>query len=155
MRETDIDAVPVPEIREKVAALEKQMLAMPQVEMSPVHHYAEGLYGRELTIPAGVCIVGKVHKAEHLNVLLEGDITVFTEDGMKRLQAPAVMRSAAGMKRVGFTHARTTWLTVHAVSGAEEMSIEQLEEHLAVDTMDDYDAFLATATRELLQGGES
>jgi len=153
VKENEMQAVHVPDLREKVAALESQMLQLPQVVMTPVHHFADGLYARELLIPAGTVIVGKVHKAEHLNFLMQGDITVFTDDGMKRLQAPCIMRSAPGMKRVGFTHTDTIWCTVHAVEEKEGCDLEELENKLTVCTMDDYDAFLAEIPREALEGG--
>jgi quercetin dioxygenase-like cupin family protein len=94
------------------------------VEIEPVHYFADGLYGREITIPAGTVLTGKIHRGEHLNFLMKGDITVWTEDGMKRLQAPAVIVSKPGTKRVGFAHTDTVWVTVHA---SEETDLAALE----------------------------
>jgi len=154
MKESEIQAVPVPEIRGKVAALEKMMLQLPQQQMEAVHHYAPGLYGKELRIPAGTLIVGKVHLQGHLNFLMEGCITVFTEQGMKRLSAPFILSSEAGMKRVGVTHTDTTWVTVHAIEGAELLEPDEVEKVLTVDTMDDYDELLEYVSKELLEGGQ-
>ena len=44
----------------------------PTVEIEPVHRFAPGLYVRELTVPAGCVIVGKVHKHESVNILVKG-----------------------------------------------------------------------------------
>jgi hypothetical protein len=41
------------------------MLAMPQAETEVKHHFSDGVYARELRIPAGVCLVGALHKTNH------------------------------------------------------------------------------------------
>jgi len=154
--EKDIQAVPVEDLREKVAALEEQMLQLPQTAMLMRHHFADGLYAKELHIPAETVIVGKVHKAEHLNFLMEGEIIVFNGAGMLRLKAPSILKSEAGVKRMGITVTNTVWVTVHTVEDKEGCDLVELENKLTVCTMDDYDGYLAQATRELLgQGGES
>lgn len=151
MDEREALTTPVENIRGKVAILETEMLKMPQVSMPLQHHFADGLYGRELFIPAGTVIVGKVHKREHLNFLVQGDITVWTEQGMKRLKAPAILKSYPGVKRVGLTHADTIWVTVHATDHAEGCDLEELENDLVVSTMDDYDIYMEGQMRELLE----
>lgn len=98
---------------EQIVGLEKQMLEMEQLPILTNHHFAAGLYGREIIIPADTLVTGKAHAFEHLNVCI-GDITVWTEDGMKRLTGVHVLRSRPGTKRVGYAHAETHWITVHA-----------------------------------------
>lgn len=142
MTESDMQIVPIDDVRGKVSAMEKAMLSMPQVIMEPVHHFADGLYARELFIPAGTIIVGKVHKRDHLNFLVKGDITVITDQGRKRMTAPCIIKSVAGVKRVGLTHEDTIWVTVHAIEAEEGCDIETLENELTVPTMDDYDEYM-------------
>lgn len=101
------------------------MLDMPQVEIPPRHYFAQGLYAREITIPAGTVLTGKVHAAEHLNIISQGDITVWTEDGMKRLQAPFCLVSRPGTKRVGFAHTDTVWTTIHATTETDLAALER------------------------------
>jgi hypothetical protein len=127
------------ELRGKVVSLETQLLQMPQLQITPRHYFAEGLYAREITIPAGTLLTGKIHLFEHLNIISKGDISVMTEDGIKRIVAPATLISKPGIKRVGYAHAETVWTTIHACSEtdpdkAEEMlvvgSYEELEKRL-------------------------
>jgi len=82
------------------------------VDISTMHHHAEGLYGRSVVIKAESYLVGLAHKAGHLNVCV-GDITVWTSRGRQRLTGAHILRSEPGEMRVGFAHADTTWLTVH------------------------------------------
>lgn len=108
-----VDLPTVPTI-EQIRRLEAAMLEHPQIDIETRHYFADGLYAREITIPAGAIVTGKVHAAEHLNILSEGEITVWTEDGMKRLRAPCCLVSRPGTKRVGYAHERTVWTTIHA-----------------------------------------
>lgn len=100
--------------REQIERLEAAMLDMPQLEIKTAHHSAEGLYAREIFIPAGTLLTGKVHKCEHLNIVSKGKIVVWTEDGMKEVSAPFTMVSRPGTKRVGLAVEDTVWTTIHA-----------------------------------------
>jgi hypothetical protein len=120
--------------RQKVELLEYGLKQLPNPntdELPLKHHLCNGVYMRELHIPAGTCLTGKIHKTEHLNVILQGDISVMTEDGIKRLQASCIIPSLPGMKRAGFAHADTIWLTVHAT---DKTDIAEIEAELVEDS---------------------
>lgn len=104
---------PIP-TREQIEQLEAQMRMMEQLPIEPVHHFADGLYAREITIRAGTILTGKVHSTEHLNIVSQGRIAVWTEDGMKIVTAPCTLISRPGTKRVGFALEDTVWTTIHA-----------------------------------------
>ena len=42
------------------------------------HYFSDGIYVREITIPAGMVIVGKIHKHRHPNFLIKGKVMVIT-----------------------------------------------------------------------------
>ncbi len=109
-----------------ILALEREMERMPGrlEDMDVAHHFAPGVYARELRIPAGTLLTGKMHKTTHLNVVSAGDITVWTEDGMKRIQAPFTFVSHPGTKRVGYAHSDTVWTTIHVT---DETDLERIE----------------------------
>jgi len=100
--------------REQIERLEAQMRTMEQLPIEPVHHFADGLYAREILIRAGTILTGKVHSTEHLNIVSQGRIAVWTEDGMKIVTAPCTLISRPGTKRVGFALEDTVWTTIHA-----------------------------------------
>lgn len=109
----------------QIKALEQAVVDhLEPVEMPVEHHFAPGMYGRELFIPAGTVLTGKIHKKGHLSILLAGDITVWTEQGMKRLQAPQVLVTTPGTKRVGYAHTDTIWLCVHATDETDLVRLE-------------------------------
>lgn len=99
------------------------------------HWFAPGIYCRGLFIPAGTCLTGKIHKHEHVNIIAQGDISVLTEHGVKRFQAPCVLVSSVGIKRIGYAHADTTWITVHA-NPDNERDLEKLESRFISPTFE-------------------
>lgn len=108
----------------QIKRLEREMLAMAQLEIETRHHFAPGQYAREIVIPEGTLLTGKTHKTEHLNVVSKGDITVWTESGMRRIKAPFIFVSKPGTKRVGLAHEETVWITVHATSETDLAKLE-------------------------------
>lgn len=121
--------------RAQIEALEQVMLAQPkeqQLEIEPVHYFAGGLYAREITIPAGALVTGKVHREEHINIVSKGALTVWTEDGMRYLQAPYAFVSRPGTKRVGLAHEETVWTTLHA-NPENIRDVHELEERLVIN----------------------
>lgn len=113
--------------RDAIMELQEEMLQMPQVEMPVTHHFSKDLYGRELFIPAGTLLVGKIHKHQSFNILAQGDISLLTEDGVKRVQAPYTVVSKPGIKRVGYAHTDCVWITCHAT---KETDLEKIEEEV-------------------------
>jgi hypothetical protein len=122
--------------REQIERLEGVLLTAEAVgfgvELDTWHHFADGLVARTILIPAGACLTGAVHKTEHLNIAC-GDITVWTEAGMRRLTGYHVITSLPGAKRVGLAHADTYWTTVH-LNPANESDIAKLEDALVEDS---------------------
>ena len=86
--------------------------------------FAPGLYARELTIPAGTMIVGKIHKHAHVNNISKGRIVVFTEFGSETLVAPCQFVSLPGTKRAVYAETETIWTTYHPT---EETDLEKIE----------------------------
>lgn len=120
---------------EKVVALEDEVKKLPQVEMPPEHYFAQGVYGREITIPKGVVLVGRMHHQSQINFIMRGDISVTTPDGVKRVQGPCVIVSPAGTKRAGYAHEETVWITV---LGTQETDPKVIEDTLTSATFEEF-----------------
>lgn len=130
--------------RDQIERIEREMRAMPQLEIPVRHFFSPGVYAREVTIPPGTVLTGKIHKHAHLNIISKGDITVLTEDGLRRITAPFTMISVAGTKRVGFAHEETVWTTIHAT---EETDLAKIEAQFIAQDHDEYLEFCAMLTR--------
>ncbi len=134
------NAIAAASMREKVREIEAQLAQMPQADFHVTHHFSKGVYGRELLIPKGVCLTGKIHKYSQLNVLLSGDISVLTEDGVMRVQPPFVIVSPPGTKRVAYAHEETRWLTIH---GTDKTDVDEIEAEFIAQTEVEYLEFCA------------
>ncbi len=134
-------------LREKVFVIEDEMFKHEQLELPVKHYFSDGVYARELFIPKGTLLTGKIHKYPQLNIMSQGDMSVLTEDGIVRVQAPFTIVSPPGTKRIAYAHEDTIWTTIH---GTEETDLEKIESHYIAETDAEYTAFLErTKTKEI------
>lgn len=122
--------------REKVTNLERSLISLikeqkPEFEpgntddICPIkHHWAPGVYGREIFIPAGTVIVGKIHKHAHLNCISQGLVMVATPFGVETLQAPANFISKPWTKRAVYALEDTVWTTIHPTDKTTVAEVE-------------------------------
>lgn len=133
-------------VRDKILDLEAKMKTLPQLAIKETHHFSKGLYAREIFIPKGTLLVGKIHKFDNLNIVSQGDISVLTEDGAKRIKAPFTTVSKPGTKRVGYAHEDTIWTCIHAT---EETDLEKIENEIIAKTFDELTMISAQEILEL------
>ena len=107
------------------------------IHIEPKHYFANGLYMREIFIPKGVTLTGKIHKTEHLCVLSLGEVSVYTDDGMKRLKASTVVKSSPGTKRVLYAHEDSVWINAH-FNPSNENDLDKIEAHYVAETFKEY-----------------
>lgn len=115
-----------PPSRERVEQIEQLILQTPQVDLKTTHELSGGVYARTIIIPAGTVLTGAAHKKDHLNIM-QGDITVSTDHGMKRMTGQHVIPTKAGYKRIGYAHEDTIWTTV---CHTDLMDVEEIEAEL-------------------------
>ena len=114
------------------------------------HKFSDGIYVREITIPAGTFIVGKIHKHDHPNFLLEGEVTVITEEGIEELKAPMSMISKAGTKRALYAKTDLVWTTVH-LNPTNTEDLDELEEEIIAQSYEEYETFKRLKNEEYKQ----
>lgn len=131
--------------RENILKVEegmKAMIASGEVEDKlpecTLKHYftpIDGKYGcctyaREMTIPAGTLIIGKIHRHEHLNIISKGKVAVSTEFGTKYLEAPCTFVSEVGLKRAVIAEEDTIWTTIHLTDKCGEEYLSEIEDEV-------------------------
>ena len=114
----------------QIARLASATKQMDQINIATQHYFSEGTYVREIHIPKGVVVVGKVHKTRHLNMLTRGAVVVITPTKKLKLKAPATFESLEGEQKVILAVEDATWSTVHAT---EETDISKIEENCVVE----------------------
>ena len=108
-----------------VADLETQMLGMPQADCPVAHHFGPGIYIREVTLPAGIFVVGHTQRYEHLNIMLTGKVAIVDGDQVRVLEAPLIFTGKPGRK-VGYVLETCVWQNIYATN---ETDIDTLEAH--------------------------
>lgn len=126
-----------PEKFERLELALAKLPPMPPANQLTRHYWAPGVYVRELFIPAGVCLTGKIHLHENISMVL-GDITVATSEGMKRVTGYQVVTAPAGVKRAAITHADTWWTNIHP-NPDNERDLVKLAARYVVDDFDQLD----------------
>jgi len=71
----------------KVDRLAASMIGLPQADLPVRHHFSDGIYAREITIPKGVVLVGAVHRLQNMAILSKGALELVTDTGTARVQA--------------------------------------------------------------------
>jgi hypothetical protein len=111
--------------REKVAYIVQQLEKIEQAPCPVNHYFAPGVYVREVFMKAGLVVIGKIHKTEHINIIECGRVSIVHADGTtEQYAAPYTFVSKAGVQKVLYIHEDTLWKTVHVT---DERNLETLE----------------------------
>lgn len=121
--------------REQIVRLQSEMLAHATAQPIPQHHFAPGMYMRELTVPKDMLIVGKTHRHAHFLFVMAGRAVVVSEFGGEIVEAGYFGISVPGVKRVVYALEDTLFLTVHA-NKDDSQDLEVIEaEHIVPETL--------------------
>jgi len=112
-----------------IEQLETVMLDMPQIDVPVVHHFAPDVYMREVIMPKGSFIIGHEHTTEHYNIVLSGRASVLMDGVVHKIQAPCIIKSNAGVRKILYIHETMRWATVHPTKLTD---IKELEDTLIV-----------------------
>lgn len=135
-------------IREGIIVFEKQLSEQEGVffgdsDICPLKHtFSDGIYVREIFIPAGSYLVGKIHKHSHPNFLLSGTVDVVTEgNGKETLTGPLSMISSPGTKRALYAVTDIRWVTIHE-NPTNTQDLSKLEKIVIADSYEEYEKFI-------------
>ena len=115
---------------EKVNNLQEELEKQPQIDLQTAHELSGKIYARTIFVPKDTVLVGTVHKRDHINVVC-GDISVTTDEGIKRFTGYHVIPTKAGMKRAGIAHLDTFWTTL---CYTEETQLHDIEDDLVEES---------------------
>lgn len=116
------------DFRTKIVAFEEKLKALPG-SFGPdpfplTHTFADGMYIRQITVPAKTLTVTKIHAQTHPFFLLKGKIAILTERGVERLEAPYSGITKAGTKRIIWHYDEVVLTTVHSTKETDLSKIE-------------------------------
>lgn len=108
-----------------VEQLQNAMQSLPQVDCQVKHHFTDGLYARELIIPAGVCVVGAKHNTNHILMVTQGECLISNNGLSERVTAPYMLETTKGTKRAITAITDTTMITFHVT---KEKNVKKIGE---------------------------
>lgn len=120
---TNFEKMSIQEVRDFITSFEAYLKTLPQEELPLIHHYSKGVYARELHIPKGCMLTGKIHKFENLNILSKGEISILSQDGVMRVKAPFTVVSSPGVKRLAYAHEDCVWTTILGTDSKDHLQI--------------------------------
>ena len=136
-------------LRKKIDNLQDLMKDLPQAEIPVTNTFAGGVYAREIFIPKGTIIIGKVHLTDHFNICLKGDLTFLSVDGPKRIVGPTMFVAPAGTKKLAYANEDSIWVNMHPALSDDP---EQIVEALTVNKFSDFDCLMSKADLEYKVG---
>lgn len=114
---------------ELVFALQRELQGIhpsKQITLPLRHFFAHGVYVREIRMPKGACVVGHIHRHEHVAIMSQGDMSVYDETGLQRMKAPYTFVSRAATKRALYIHEDVIFTTIHRMSDPNERDLVSL-----------------------------
>lgn len=115
---------------------------------SPIQEeYGCGTYAREMFIPKGTVVVGKIHRHHYINLIMQGKLTVSSEFGRQTYVAPCIFVSEPGMKRAIYAEEDSIWVNIHISKHTGEDSLDQIEEEVIAPS---YEALGLIASKDEL-----
>lgn len=122
------------DVRSAITEMVGRVVASGESDLSccPVRHFfAPGQYAREMVLPEGMVVIGKIHRHSHINVLSAGKVRVLTEYGCEEYVAPCTFVSEVGTQRVVYVLEDAVWTTVHCTTSTD---LADIEKELIVDS---------------------
>jgi hypothetical protein len=114
---------------------DKEALTNTRHIFTPVYEkYGCCALAKELTMPKGMTLVGKLHRHAHLTFLMQGKVMVVSEFGEETIEAPATFVSPAGTKRAFYVLEDAILTMVHVTEHTSEEDIGKIEEEVISPT---------------------
>jgi hypothetical protein len=114
--------------------VEAAMLEENQADCPVTHEFAEGLYIRTVTMPAGILAIGHAHKIPCWNEMANGCIVVPKGKEIEMVRAPLSYPGKIGERKIGFVLDTVVWKNIWP-NPDNERNIDILEERYLDKTL--------------------
>lgn len=119
-------------------ALEHQAHPSKRIALPLRHFFANGVYVREISMPAGAVVIGHIHKHEHVAIMQRGAMSIYDETGLQRMTAPHTFISRPGVKRALYIHEDVIFTTIHRMSDPFLRDLNALHKEFVAETQEEY-----------------
>lgn len=90
------------------------------------HHFSDGLYAKEMRVPAGVAIMKHTHDFSHLSILAKGKVAVLIGDEIEIITAPACIEIKAGLTHGVKAIDDCVWFCIHATDEKDASKVDDV-----------------------------
>jgi quercetin dioxygenase-like cupin family protein len=94
--------------------------------LGQMHHFSDGLYAKQVKIPANHVVGQHAHKYSHLSVLAQGKVLVEVDGQQFEYTAPACIEIKANKIHRVFAYTDAVWFCIHATSETDVDAIDQV-----------------------------
>lgn len=114
------------------------------VDLPLIHSFTPNLYVRQILMKKGEWVVSRIHKTMHQFFVLQGVVSVYSEnDGEQLLESPYSGITLPNTRRVLYIHEDCIWATVHPLlyitgdeNGWEQNEKDKLVEYIENDILE-------------------
>lgn len=97
-----------------------------EFDLGTIHHFSDGLYAKQMSIPAGYAAVTHTHAYSHLSVLAKGRVIVQTDEYNKEYVAPACIELKAGIHHMIMALEDSAWFCIHATTETDPDKVDEV-----------------------------
>lgn len=95
-------------------------------DLGIIHNFSDGLYAKQMHVPAGYVVGTHTHKYSHLSILAKGKVIVRTDDSEKLVEAPACLEIEKGIHHSIEALEDAVWFCIHATNETDVDMVDQV-----------------------------
>lgn len=107
-----------------LAALFQQNVGRMECDLGTLHHFSDGLYAKEMRIPAGYVAGTHAHQYSHLSILASGRAIVRTDEQSKEYRAPACLEIKSSVHHTIEALEDCVWFCIHATDESDPDKVD-------------------------------
>jgi len=100
------------------------------VTLTLKHRFTDGMYIREIFMPAGTVLTSRIHKTNHPFSIQKGKCNVYDGDDLQVLEAPHLGITEKNTRRLIHVMEDTIWVTFHVT---DKTDLAEIEKELLVE----------------------
>jgi quercetin dioxygenase-like cupin family protein len=112
-----------------VDQIHDQMSGIFEVDLQVIHNFSEGVYAKQMSIPAGYVVGQHAHTFDHLSILAQGKVIVKTDTVEKEYTAPACIEITKYTRHMITAIEDSVWFCVHATDVTDPSKIDDVLIH--------------------------
>jgi quercetin dioxygenase-like cupin family protein len=90
------------------------------------HYFSDGLYAKEIHVPADMAVMKHMHDFSHLSILAKGKVAVLKGEEIEIIKAPACIEIKAGLVHGVKAIDDCVWYCIHATDEKDPAAVDEV-----------------------------